>query len=108
MSKGKLTRLFHDYSEVARRNLFSKHVARFALILGVGLLVDYLRELARSCYFLTTPYELLFCPLAMYIYARHDGLSIWKHAWSLHSLLVIVLAAVVVTLWAARESKIRN
>jgi hypothetical protein len=73
MSKGKWTGLFRDLSEVARRSFFSKHVTRFTLVLGVGLFVDYLRELARPCQFLTTPYEFLFCPLVMYIYARHDG-----------------------------------
>jgi hypothetical protein len=104
MSKSKFTKLLQDFSALARRNFFCRHVARFMLVLGIGLFVDYLSELARACQLLTTPYSFLFCPLAMYIYARHGGISLLIYAWSLPSLLVIVFAAVVVTLWTAIKS----
>jgi len=108
MSNGKLTGVFRGFSEVARQLFFSRHVLRFMLALGIGLLVAYLSELARACQLLTTPYSFLFCPLAMYIYARHGSISLFVYAWSLPSLLVIVLAAVVVTLWMARKSRTRS
>jgi hypothetical protein len=108
MIKGKLTRLFRDPSGAARWNFFAKHFARFTLILGAGLFADYLRELARPCQFLTTLYNLLYCPLIMYIYAEHDEISFFQHAWSPDSLLVVVFAAIGMTLWAAMESKPRS
>jgi uncharacterized membrane protein YhhN len=108
MSKGKLTGLLRSLSAPVQRTFSANQVVRFALIVVTGLFVDYLRELARPCQFLTTAYNFLYCPLIMYIYAEHDQISFLEHAWSLRSLLIIVVAAVIVILWAARDYKIRN
>ena len=105
MSKGKLDGFFLSLSGFVRRYLFTEQVGRFMLILGVSLFIDYMRELARPCQFLITLDDFSFCPLIMYIYAEHSGLSFWKHVWSLRSLFFIVLAAVVVVLWVAWDSR---
>lgn len=104
MSKGKFTKLLQDLSALARRNLFSRHVARFMVAIGIGLFVDYVSALAQACQLLTMLYSFLFCPLAMYIYARHGGISLLIYSWTLPSLFVIVFVAIAVTLWMARKS----
>lgn len=81
---------------------------RFLLIVGAGLCVDYVLALAPVCRFLTTPYDFLFCPLLMYIYAVDGGFSYFEHAWSLRTLLIIVLAAVVTIFCAMKDSKAQN
>jgi hypothetical protein len=108
MSRGKLTRFFTTLSESVGRYFPTKQAARFVLILGLGLFIDYMRELARPCQFLTTLQDFPFCPLVMHLYAEHTGLTFWNYAWSPRSFFFIVLAAAVTAFWAARDARLRN
>lgn len=108
MSRKTLGETLHSVLEASRRHFTLKLVARFLLIVGAGLCVDYLLALALVCRFLATPYDFLFCPLLMYIYAVDGGFSYWEHAWSLRSLLIVVLAAAVTIFWAAKDFKETN
>lgn len=108
MSAGKLMGLFHSLLEAARPHITAKQVVRFALILCASLYIDYLLPLFPVCQLLTTPYELLFCPILMKIYIEEGGFSFWEHVWSVRSLYLVVLAAIIVILLEAVESRFRS
>lgn len=101
-------KIVHRLLETVRPHLIDKQVVRFILILGAGLCIDYLLPLFPVCQLLVTPYEFLFCPLLIKIYVEETGLSFWEQAWSLRSLVIVVLAGVIVTLLEAIETKLRS
>ena len=107
MYRERLTGLFHSLPKASRLKCIFKQVMRFTFIWGLGLYTYYLLTLVPACQFLTTPYEFLFCPLLMEIYAAEGELSFREHIWSLHSAFIAIVAATAVALWAMKESKPR-
>lgn len=105
MSRRTLIEALDSFSNAFRRHVTSRLVVRFLLLFGATLLVDYLLALALVCRFLVTPHDFLFCPLLMYIYALDGGFSYWEHAWTLRSLFIVSLAAIVAVFWAVMDSK---
>ena len=108
MRTGKVMELFQSLLEVVQPYFTAKRVVRFSLILGASLYIDYLLPLLPVCRPLTTPYEILFCPLLIMIYTEEGGISFWAHICSLHSLIVAALAAAIFALLEVLESKFHH
>ena len=108
MKTGKVVELFQSLLEIVRPHFTARRVVRFPLILGASLYIDYLLPLLPICQSLTTPYELLFCPLLIMIYTEEDGISFWAHIWSPRSLIVAALATAIFALLEAVESKFHH